>query len=169
MADPIRSPDGMTGPALKICAGANADDHEGSFQVGGLMLPDDSDLAEYLAAKVRYKSGQRELAEVAQCARMVRGEPRMLSWVKEIIAVDSEPGPVHTYLAGLPARLDQAAFSPDGQSIALAVETGNTGSVEVWNAELATPSVTKLQTIADQRVQQLSPAQVQQYLNGAGG
>ena len=65
--------------------------------------------------------------------------------------------------------VNQAAFSPDGQSIALAVETGNTGSVEIWNAELASPSVSKLQTIADQRVQQLTPAQVQQYLNGAGG
>jgi WD40 repeat protein len=65
--------------------------------------------------------------------------------------------------------VNQAVFSPDGHSIAVAVGTGNTGSVEVWNAELATPSVTKLQTIADQRVQQLTPAQVQQYLNGAGG
>jgi SIR2-like domain/TIR domain len=98
-------------------AGANADDHEGPFQAGGLMLPDDSDLAEYLAAKVRYKSGQRELAEVAQYARMVRGEPRMLSWVKEIIAVDSEPGPVHTYLAGLPARLEQLKLEKRYQMI----------------------------------------------------
>jgi WD40 repeat protein len=65
--------------------------------------------------------------------------------------------------------VNQAVFSPDGHSVAVAVGTGNTGSVEVWNAELATPSVTKLQTIADQRVQQLTPAQVQQYLNGAGG
>jgi hypothetical protein len=98
-------------------AGANADDHEGPFQAGGLMLPDDSDLAEYLAAKVRYKSGQRELAEVAQYARMVRGEPRMLSWVKEIIAVDSEPGPVHTHLAGLPARLQQLGLEKRYQMI----------------------------------------------------
>jgi WD40 repeat protein len=63
----------------------------------------------------------------------------------------------------------QAVFSPDGQSIAVAVSTGNTGSVQVWNAELATPSVTKLQAIADHRVQQLTPAQVQHYLNGAAG
>jgi SIR2-like domain/TIR domain len=87
-------------------AGANADDHEGPYLPGEPMLPDDSDLAAYLAAKARLKSGQRELAEVAQYARMVRGEPRMLSWVKEILAVDSEPGPVHNYLAQLPARLE---------------------------------------------------------------
>jgi hypothetical protein len=98
-------------------AGANADDREGPFQVGGLMLPDDSDLAEYLAAKARLKTGQRELAEVAQYARMVRGEPRMLSWVKEIIAVDSKPGPVHTYLARLPARLLQLGLEKRYQMI----------------------------------------------------
>ena len=80
-------------------AGANADDHEGPFRPGAAMLPDDTDLAEYLAAKVRLKSGQRELAEVAQYARMIRGEPRMFRWVKQILGVDSEPGPVHRYLA----------------------------------------------------------------------
>ena len=98
-------------------AGANADDHEGPFQADGLMLPDDSDLAEYLAAKARLKTGQRDLAEVAQYARMVRGEPRMLSWVKEIITVDSEPGPVHTYLAGLPARMQQLGLEKHYQMI----------------------------------------------------
>jgi hypothetical protein len=54
-------------------AGANADDHEGPFQEGAAMLPDDADLAAYLAAKVKLKSGQRDLAEVAQYARMIRG------------------------------------------------------------------------------------------------
>jgi hypothetical protein len=98
-------------------AGANADDHEGPFQAGASMLPDDSDLAEYLAAKARLKSGQRELAEVAQYARMVRGEPRMLSWVKEILAVESEPGPVHSYLARLPNRLAELGLEKQYQMI----------------------------------------------------
>jgi hypothetical protein len=98
-------------------AGANADDREGPFRPGGSMLPDDTDLAEYLATKVRYKSAQRDLAEVAQYARMLRGEPRMLSWVKEILAVDSKPGPVHTYLAGLPARLEQLGLQKRYQMI----------------------------------------------------
>lgn len=98
-------------------AGANADDHDGPYQAGAAMLPDDSDLAAYLAAKARLKSGQLELAEVAQYARMVRGEPRMLSWVKEILDVDSEPGPVHRYLAGLPARLDELQLEKRYQMI----------------------------------------------------
>ena len=46
------------------------------------MLPDDADLAEYLAAKARLNPGERDLAEVAQYARMIRGEPNVFSWVK---------------------------------------------------------------------------------------
>jgi hypothetical protein len=88
-------------------AGANADDHEGPFQQGAAMLPDDKDLADYLAAKIRLQSGQRDLAEVAQYVRMIRGEPNVFRWVKQILGVDSEPGPVHRYLAHLPKRLEE--------------------------------------------------------------
>ena len=88
-------------------AGANADDHDGPFREGAAMLPDDQDLAEYLAAKARLTSGQRDLAEVAQYARMIRGEPNVFRWVKQILGVDSEPGPVHRYLARLPGRLEE--------------------------------------------------------------
>src|SRR5262249_44779723 len=87
-------------------AGVNSDDHEGPFQPV-LMFPDDTDLADYLAVKARLRSGQRELAEVAQYARMVKGEPNVFRWVKQILAVDSEPGPVHKYLARLPKRMEE--------------------------------------------------------------
>jgi WD domain, G-beta repeat len=63
----------------------------------------------------------------------------------------------------------EATFSADGNSIVAAVDTGNTGYVEVWNAELATPSLATLEKIASQRVQKLTPAQEQQYLNGVAG
>ena len=46
-------------------AGANADDHDGPWRQGS-MLPDDIDLANYLANKVRLKSGRPDLAEIAQ-------------------------------------------------------------------------------------------------------
>jgi WD40 repeat protein len=59
-----------------------------------------------------------------------------------------------------------AAFSPDGKSIDAAVTAGDTGYVEVWNAELATPSLGALEHIASQRVPELTAAQQQQYLNG---
>jgi SIR2-like domain/TIR domain len=88
-------------------AGANADDHEGPFREGAAMLPDDTDLADYLAAKIRLQSGHRDLAEVAQYVRMIRGEPNVFRWVKQIVGVDSEPGLVHKYLARLPKRLEE--------------------------------------------------------------
>jgi hypothetical protein len=98
-------------------AGVNADDHEGPFRAGASMLPDDTDLAEYLAAKARLKSGERELAEVAQYASMIRGEPNMFKWVNQILRVDSVPGPVHTYLARLPRRLEELGLGKRYQMI----------------------------------------------------
>jgi len=102
---------------LFLGAGANADDHEGPFRAGAAMLPDDRDLAEYLAAKVRLKSGQRDLAEVAQYVRMIRGEPNVFRWVNQILRVDSEPGPVHRYLARLPKRLEELGLEKRYQMI----------------------------------------------------
>ncbi len=74
------------------------------------MLPDDADIAEYLAVKARLKSSERQLAEVAQYARMIRGEPRVFSWVKSIFAT-SAPGPVHRYLARLARGIQLRAAS----------------------------------------------------------
>jgi hypothetical protein len=98
-------------------AGANADDHEGPFREGAAMLPDDRDLAEYLAAKVKLKSGQRDLAQVAQYVRMIRGEPNVFRWASQILRVDTEPGPVHKYLARLPRRLAELGLEKRYQMI----------------------------------------------------
>ena len=98
-------------------AGANADDHEGPFREGAAMLPDDTDLAEFLAAKVKLESGQRDLAGVAQYVRMIRGEPNVFRWVKQVVGVDSKPGPVHRYLARLPKRLEELGLEKRYQMI----------------------------------------------------
>ena len=97
-------------------AGANADDRDGPFRPGAAMLPDDADIAEYLAVKARLRSSERQLAEVAQYARMIRGEPRVFSWVKSLFA-DSAPGPVHRYLARLPRRLEELGLEKRYQMI----------------------------------------------------
>jgi hypothetical protein len=97
-------------------AGVNADDREGPFRMGTSMLPDDTDIADYLALKVRLRSAERALAEVAQYARMIRGEPRVFSWVKSIFA-NSAPGPVHRYLARLPRRLEELGLEKRYQMI----------------------------------------------------
>ena len=104
---------------LVIFLGAevNAEDHEGPFREGAAMLPDDRDLAEYLAAKIKLQSGQRDLAEVAQYVRIIRGEPNVFRWVNQLLRVDSEPGPVHRYLAGLPRRLEELGLPKRYQMI----------------------------------------------------
>jgi SIR2-like domain/TIR domain len=86
-------------------AGVNADDHEGTWEQGSATLPDDRDLARYLAGKVRLNSELRDLAEVAQYVREIRGEPNVYRWVKQVLVTDSEPGPIHKYLANFPKRL----------------------------------------------------------------
>jgi SIR2-like domain/TIR domain len=98
-------------------AGVNADDRDGPFREGAAMLPDDTDLAKYLADKVRLTSRQRDLAEVAQYVRMIRGEPRVFGWVKEAFQAESEPGPVHKYLARLPRRLEELGLRKRYQMI----------------------------------------------------
>ena len=99
-----------------VGAGANADDRDGPFRPGAAMLPDDIDIAEYLAAKARLKPAERQLAEVAQYARMLRGEPRVFSWVKSIFA-NSAPGPLHLYMARLPKRLQELGLEKRYQMI----------------------------------------------------
>ncbi len=100
-------------------AGANADDHEGPFRQGAAMLPDDTDLAECLLreAKVKLKPGERDLAGVAQYARIIRGEPNVFRWVKQILGTGSAPGPVHRYLARLPRRLEELGLEKRYQMI----------------------------------------------------
>jgi WD40 repeat protein len=66
--------------------------------------------------------------------------------------------------------VSDAGFSPDGASIAAVVDTGNTGEIQIWNAELATSPLPALERIAGQRVgDKLTAAQQQQYLSGASG
>ena len=101
---------------LFLGAGANADDHDGPWRQG-MMLPDDIDLANYLADKVRLKSGRPDLAEIAQYVSEVRGEANVFRWAREILAVDWEPGPVHRYLARLPKRLEELGLEKRHQMI----------------------------------------------------
>ncbi len=86
-------------------AGANADDHDGPWSPDSGGLPDDRDLAQYLASHAGLTNAPLHLAEVAQYAGAMHGEIELFGWVRRVVRVDSKPGPVHGYLAGLPARL----------------------------------------------------------------
>ena len=63
-----------------------------------------------------------------------------------------------------------AGFSPDGKSIVTALEAGGASGVEVWNSELANPSPSAIERIAEQRVTRgLTPAERSTYLAGISG
>jgi len=130
-------------------AGANADDHEGGWRQGE-MLPDDIDLANHLAAKVRLKAERPDLAQVAQYISEVRGEANVFRWAREILAVDCEPSPVHRYLAHFPKRLDELGFEKSYQMIVTPKydaalerafrEEGEPFDVAIYMAQRGTPN-----------------------------
>ena len=86
-------------------SGANADDGAAPWSAGSGRLPDDRELARYLASHVGLTDTPLNLAEIAQYAGAIHGEMELFQWLTEVLRVDSEPGPVHRYLARLPEEL----------------------------------------------------------------
>jgi hypothetical protein len=86
-------------------SGANADYEDGPWSADSGRLPDDRELARYLASHAGLTDMPLHLAEVAQYASAIHGEMELFQWITRLLRVDAEPGPVHRYLARLPARL----------------------------------------------------------------
>lgn len=94
-------------------AGANAEDRGEPWRAGSGMLPDDRDLARYLASCVGMTAASPyladdaspHLAEIAQYAWARYCERDLFDWVTEALRVDSGPGRVYKYLAQLPKLL----------------------------------------------------------------
>jgi SIR2-like domain/TIR domain len=91
-----------SGIVLFLGADVNAEDSQG--------IPDDEGLAHYISGKMRLQPECDDLAEAAQYARALRGEQRVFEMIREGLPSESQPGHVHEYLAGLPARLKQAGM-----------------------------------------------------------
>ncbi len=98
-------------------AGVNAEDYGRPFRLGASMLPDDSDVAAYLARMARRESQDRRLAEIAQYARIVSGEPNVFKWVKQTLQGGSYVGKVHQDLAHLPRLLEELGLEKRYQMI----------------------------------------------------
>lgn len=86
--------------------------HEGSG-----LLPGAGDLAAELAKRVRLRSPQLDLPRVAQYVRMIRGEPNLHRWVRQILTADCEPEPVHRFLARFPQTLGELGLEKRYQLI----------------------------------------------------
>ena len=66
--------------------------------------------------------------------------------------------------------VSSAAFSPDGKTIVTAIDAGDAGGVQIWNSELATPSLPALERLAEQRLtRKLTAAERKEYLTGISG
>ena len=66
--------------------------------------------------------------------------------------------------------VSSAAFSPDGKTIVTAIDAGDAGGVQIWNSELATPSLRALERLAEQRLtRKLTAAERKEYLTGISG
>jgi SIR2-like domain/TIR domain len=98
-------------------AGANAENRDGPWLEGSGALPDDLDLAGYIAAKVQRQGAPADLAEVAQHASAMCGEQEVLQWVRQILRVESEPSQIHERLARLPARMQELGLEKRHQLI----------------------------------------------------
>jgi hypothetical protein len=86
-------------------SGANADEDDEPWSAASGRLPDDRELAKYLASHLGMENTPLHLAEVAQYAGALYGEMELFQLVTQALRVDSEPGPVHRYLAHLPSQL----------------------------------------------------------------
>jgi hypothetical protein len=89
-------------------ARVNGTDAERDRQAGG-GFPDADELASDLARRVGLPVGSEplDLAEVAELVYMTSGEADLYDWLGQILAVQSEPSPVHRFLAGLPGQLEK--------------------------------------------------------------
>ena len=65
--------------------------------------------------------------------------------------------------------VSSAAFSPDGKTIVTAIDAGDVGGVQIWNSELATPSLPVLERLAERLTRKLTAAEREEYLTGISG
>ena len=89
-----------------------------------------------------------------------------------VLVLDAATGQQLTQLPPTSAGVvETASFSPDGKSIVTAAySSSDAGGVQIWSSELATPSLSALERLAEQRItRQLTPAERAEYLTGISG
>jgi SIR2-like domain len=84
---------------------------------GSRLWPNADDLADQIAKKMNVRYPQPDLPQVAQYARMARGQPRLHGWVRQILTAGYEPEPVHRFLARFPQTLGQLGLEKRYQLI----------------------------------------------------
>jgi len=80
-------------------------------------LPDDKQLAEYLAASEKLSESTFDLASIAQHIRAMRGDHPLFNLIRQGLGGEAAPGTVHRYLARLPTRLEDLGLERRYQMI----------------------------------------------------
>jgi hypothetical protein len=87
-------------------AGVNAVDRSQPWEAACGLLPNAEELAEALARRFRLGAGHGDLAQVSQHIFLTRGRSDLHRALRELLVTsDCEPGPVHRFLAHVPALL----------------------------------------------------------------
>jgi SIR2-like domain len=97
-----------------VGAGTNAPDDGSSWTVASPRLPDDSELAEYIATAAKWDSALADLAQVAQHARAHFGEAQVLRWLNLSLRWrdNVQPSATEKRLAGLPNLFRRLKLEP---------------------------------------------------------
>jgi len=90
--------------------------HGGALEGSG-SPPGAKKIAADLAERFGVKSAGLDLPGVAQYVYMTKGRPDLYNAVRQILAADCEPGPVHRFLARFPRTLEKLRFEKRYQLI----------------------------------------------------
>jgi hypothetical protein len=91
------------------------------------MLPDAQELAADLAGRFGLKAARLDLPEVAQYVYVTKGRPDLYRSLRQLLKEESEPGPVHRFLARLPGKTELAGL---GKRYQLIVSTNFDNALE---------------------------------------
>jgi hypothetical protein len=97
--------------------GVNAGGREEGWKEGGEHLPDDQEIATYLARKFDYPWEPKHLSEVSQYVFMTKGRSELFRTLRRLLTARCAPTSVHRFLAGMPGRLQELGFEPKYQLV----------------------------------------------------
>ena len=117
---------------------ANTDDSTEPWEAGSGRLPNDDDLAHYIAKRAHLEDAPAELAAVAQRARATHGASALYDWLVEGLTegIDTSPSEVLQRLAELPSLFRKHEKEPRYQII---VTTAFDGALETAFREAQEP------------------------------
>lgn len=92
--------------------GVNTVDREQEWAENSDYLPDDHEIATYLARKFDYPWDPKRLSEVSQYVFMTKGRSELFRALKRLLNRRCAPNSVHRFLAEMPGKVQDVGFEP---------------------------------------------------------